>query len=520
MPFRGIDVRIAMVSRRVLAPSDLGSHQNVRVSHTRGFTWAARVLAFGVALFVVFVGWAISTPVGSAPDDDYHLSSTWCAQGGRDGLCEIDPADSMSRKLPENIFQAHACYAFRGEVDASCADLLTDIVLVSTNRVNQTAGLYPGGFYEAMGLFVGTDVDRSVLMMRLFNAALAVLLLVGGLLLAPRGIARSLAIATMIVYVPMGLFIVPSTNPSSWALTGIASLWVFGLSLMLMNTWRRRRTWVLAAGAVVGALMAMSARLDAAVYVGVTSVIVAVIVGWRQVLRQWKGGALLAFLSVAGLWVFITTDPPVSPGGEALGTSERGVGLFLTNLVNAPVYLQQVLGGPLGWYDVNLPTWVPITGILLVGMVVYRQLAQGPSRVLAASTLAFAAVFAVPIAFLQLGGLVVGELVQPRYFLPLMFVFVATAGLGVRVRRFYPWPRAVILVMTPLLTVSAVLSYWYTAHRFAAGSTQGLFDRDLVIGWSGLTGLPWGAVVALTIAGTVAMYSVGVGFLVSRVEPK
>ena len=502
-----------MVSRRVLTSSDPGSHQNVRVSQRIEVSWTGRVLAFAAALFVVLVGWAISTPVGSSPDDDYHLSSTWCALGEREGVCEQDPADVGARLVPENVARAYACYSFRSDVDASCADVLTDVVMVSTTRVNETAGQYPGGFYEVMGVFVGTDTDRSVLLMRLFNAGVAVLLLVGGLLLAPRGIARSAAAATMIVYVPIGLFIVPSTNPSSWAITGIASLWIFGLSLMLTDTWRQGRTWLLAAGATVGALMAMSARLDAAVYVGITVAVIAVIVGWRAVLRQWKGAALLGVLSLAGLWVFITTDPPVSPGGEALGTSERGIGLFLTNLVNAPVYLQQVVGGPLGWYDVNLPTWVPIIGTLVLGMVVYRRLAKGPSRVLAASALAFAAVLAVPIAFLQLGGLVVGELVQPRYFLPLMVVFVATAGLNVRVSRRYPWPRSATIVVVPLLALSAVLSYWYTAHRYAAGSTKGLFDRDLVIGWGGLTGLPWGAVVVVTVLATVTMYLVGSSFL-------
>lgn len=512
----GIRTTVAMVSRRVLATLDPGSHQNVRVSLGLGSAWTKRVLIFLGALFVTFSGWAVSTPVGSSPDDDYHLSSIWCAPGERQGVCQLDPADPRSRLLPESVFQAHACYAFKPDTNASCADLLTNIVLVSTTRVNQTAGLYPGGYYEVMGLFVGSDPDRSVLVMRLFNAVIAIALLGTGLLLAPRGIARSLGVATVIVYVPMGLFIVPSTNPSSWALTGIASVWVFGLSMMMMNTWRRRRTWLLAAGAVFGAALAMSARLDAAVYVGITAAVIAVIVGWRGVLRQWIGALVLVGVSLAGLWVFIATEPPVAPGGEALGTSDQNVGLLLTNIVNAPVYLQQVVGGPLGWYDVNLPTWVPMTGILIVGMVIYRQLAQGPSRVLAASVLAFAAVLAVPVAFLQLGGLVVGELVQPRYFLPLMLVFVATASVSPMIRRSAPWPRPVVLVIVPALTISAILSYWYTAHRYAAGSTQGLFDLDLEITWSGLTSLPWTGVVIVTVAATVVTYMAASGFFVSR----
>ena len=35
-------------------------------------------------------GWALSSPIGSSPDDDFHLPSIWCGQGFRDGLCEED----------------------------------------------------------------------------------------------------------------------------------------------------------------------------------------------------------------------------------------------------------------------------------------------------------------------------------------------------------------------------------------------------------------------------------------------
>ena len=506
-----------MVNTRGWSSSHSGSHQNVGVVTAPFSTWTGRVGVFVAAFTVVLVGWAVSTPVGSSPDDDYHLSSIWCAQGERAGLCEIYPQDAMSRLVPKNVFQAHACYAFDPMTNASCASELTG-VLVATTRVNETAQLYPNGYYRAMSIFSGHDPASSVVAIRLINIVIAAGALLGGLLLAPRGIARSSAIAVLVGYVPMGLYIVPSTNPSSWAITGIVTLWVFGLSLLLMNTWRRRRTWMLAAGSVLGAVLAMSARLDAAVYVGITVVVIFIIAGLRRIRQQWQGALVLVTLSVMGLVVFFTTEPPVAPGGEALGTSDRGIGLLLTNIVNAPVYLQQALGGPLGWYDINLPTWVPIVGTLALGFIIYRQLALGPSRVFSASIVAFAVVLAVPIAFLQLGGLVVGELVQPRYFLPLLIIFIATANLGSRIRTINPWPAPAALVLVFALTVSAVLSFWYTAHRYAAGLTRGLFDTKLVIDWSGLTSVPWIISVAITVVATIIMYAVGFRFFVA--EPR
>ena len=39
---------------------------------------------------VAFGSWALSSAVGSAPDDDYHLTSIWCSSFAGD-VCEVDP---------------------------------------------------------------------------------------------------------------------------------------------------------------------------------------------------------------------------------------------------------------------------------------------------------------------------------------------------------------------------------------------------------------------------------------------
>lgn len=459
-----------------------------------------------LGLLVVFLGWALITPVGSSPDDDYHLASIWCASGIEEGLCEIDDADPGSRLVPQDVAEAFRCYAFDPAQDASCAESLT-ADLVPTTRVNATAGLYPEWFYRSMGIFVGEDPQASVLSMRVVNSVLAASLLLAALLLAPRGIARGIATATLIAYVPIGLYIIPSTNPSSWAITGVATFWVFGISLLARKSGEAPwRVVALTLGAVVGAAMAMASRLDASAYLVVVTVIIVLTVGLQVAWDRKVSTGLLVVLSALGLFVYATTQPPVSPGGEALGTADQGIGLLLTNALNVVIYLQEAVGGPLGWYDIFLPTWVPIIGTLAIGFVIYRQLGFGRSRVLLASVFAFGAFLAVPLMFLQLSGLVVGELIQPRYLLPLLVVFIATASLGPDVTRGRPWPPLALIAIVAALAISALLALWYTAHRFAAGSDQGLFDLDLVLRWNGITGIPWVVVIIVTASATIGYF--------------
>jgi hypothetical protein len=350
--------------------------------------------------------------------------------------------------------------------------------------------------------------------MRSVNALIAVVMLFAALWLAPRGIARSIAVATLIAYVPIGLYIIPSTNPSSWALTGVVAFWTFGMSLMARSeSCERWRTSALATGAVIGALMAVASRLDSSVYLTVVVAVIFLAVGIGQARRRWLSALLLLALALMGLVSYVTTNPPVSPGGEALGDSEPGIGLLLTNSVNVLVYLQEAVGGPLGWYDIFMPTWVPIIGTLAIGFVIYRQLSFGLSRILLASAFGFVAFLLIPVAFLQLAGLDVGELIQPRYLLPVLVVFIATATLSPEDSHDGAWPRPVLLALMPALAVSALLAFWYTTHRYAAGSGQGLFDLDLVIEWAGLTGVPWLLVVLTTVTATVAFFATGYAIL-------
>ena len=472
---------------------------------SRGGAWA---IVLPIAFFVTLAGWALTSPVGSSPDDDYHLTSIWCAGGERDGVCEVDPANPTARLIPQSVGFAHECFAYDASITAACADDLRD-VLVSTERVNNTVGLYPTLFYRAMGTLVGPDEQRSVLLMRMLNAALAAGLLALALRVLTPAVRSAVVVVVLVVYVPLGLFIIPSTNPSSWTVTGITFLWAFGMALAQRTSWRSRRTWVLLAATVLSAGLAIGSRVDASAYVVVVIAVIGVLTGVRRLKEAWIASASLLTIAVVGLVQFATFGTPGSGPDDSMGANEPGPGLLLSNIVQLPVYLLGAVGGKaLGWNDTVVPPLVPVFGVLALGALVYRGSSAMSLRKVLASLLALGALVAVPLVFLQREGLGVGEVVQARYLLPLIVVLFATLSLAIPYGREtkpgLPLSRAFAWVLGIAMVVSGGLSLWVNAHRYASGSTRGLFDIDLDLEWTGITSLPLPLVVGLGVVATAA----------------
>ena len=473
-----------------------------------------------IAFLVMCSGWALTSPAGSSPDDDYHLSSIWCAQGVQAGVCEESAGDSMARLVPANVVRAADCFAFDPSINAGCT-LVTrgDATLVETTRVNATAGYYPDQYYRVMSVFVGPDVERSVLMMRLFNIAVAALLLALMLRVVPAGIRSAALIAVTVTFIPLGIFVVASTNPSGWTVVGLGLYWAFALSLLHRRDWRNRRTWLIAIGAVITALMAVASRVDAAMYLVVASAAVVILTGPTRLRRAPISVAVVGILALLGAAAYLLAGTPGSGvDGQTIGTAKAGLGLLLTNMAYLPVLFQGVVGGwALGWNDTVLPPLVPVVGTLAMGAIAYRGLSWMDRRKAIGTLLALGALMAVPLAFLQKEGLGVGEVVQPRYLLPLLGLLLATLSLGPAVGRPLPLAARPAWVLAIGLATSAVLAFWANAHRYFAGDGFGLFDPKVAPAWSSSTGLPLWLITAGTVVAMAAF--IAGAFATSCVEP-
>lgn len=467
-----------------------------------------RWLWLPIAFMLTCAGWAVASPVGSAPDDDYHLASIWCAAGEPD----CSPGDTPGTVLvPINVAQAADCYRYDNTISADCtAQMRSDSTRVAVSHVNQLEALYPTGYYSLMSLLVSDNVEASVTGMRMLNILIVGLLLALLLRTAPAGIAFATSTTLAVAFIPLGLFILGSTNPSGWATAGLLLFWGFASALLQRRTWRSRRTWLVTLGTLATAGMVLSSRVDAAAYLAVASVIVLILGGAKALQRRPTTALLVLTIGVVAAWTYLSFDTPGGGGGDAtLGSASRGLGLLLTNLVYLPVLLQGAVGGmPLGWNDTVMPPLVPIVGVLVLGGFIWAGLGRLWPAKAAAVTLSLMAWVLIPLWFLQKEGLGVGEVVQSRYLLPLLCVFLATVLLDRNRQRPLALPRNPTVIAAAALWVSASIAFWANVHRYSYGPDVGLFDLREAPVWLGSSGLH-PAVLAVLVTAVTGVWLAG-----------
>jgi hypothetical protein len=144
---------------------------------------------------------------------------------------------------------------------------------------------------------------------------------------------------------------------------------------------------------------------------------------------------------------------------------------------------------------------------VVVGALLYRGLQEPTARKLVAAALAAGALVAVPIVFLQSQRLGVGEVVQPRYLLPLLTLLVGVVSLGPRLGRPLRLPVTPAILIAVGLTLSALLAFWANAHRYFAGNGFGLFDPKVEPAWSTSSGIPLLVIALITVIATALFVS-------------
>jgi hypothetical protein len=139
----------------------------------------------------------------------YHLTSSWCALGDRDGLCE-PTGEPGAREIPAQIAYSAICYAYDPDQSAACqagyeGSLPGD--LVYANRGN-CDGLYPPLFYAVTGTLASTSIEASAIAMRILSATIFVALTTALFLLLPTSRRPTLAWAWLLSTVPLGVLII------------------------------------------------------------------------------------------------------------------------------------------------------------------------------------------------------------------------------------------------------------------------------------------------------------------------
>lgn len=436
-----------------------------------------------VFVLLALAAWALASPIGSSPDDEFHLSSIWCGLGERPGLC--GPGSSINaRAVPAAAAHGGDCFVTKPQKSAACQEkVLSEPGLSSTKYVN-TTGLYPPVFYAVMSIFASPNVVVSALVMRVVNILLMIGMIAAVWVLVPRSWRTSMVIGWLVTCVPLGLFLIASNNPSAWAIISASTLWVALVGFFEMVGWRR---WTLAGVAVLAVLIGAGARADAALY-SVVAVIVAVCLTGRC---SWNYLRLLivpAVLIVVAFLLYMTAGQASSAaaGGLSAGRGSSplwGWPLLITNLLNMPSLWVGVFGSwPLGWFDTSLPSlvwFVTLTTFVALTVVGVRR--SGLGKMVAIVGL-MAALWLLPAFLLQTSHNEIGQGVQPRYLLPLIVMLAGVAlwrgrGVPFQLTRVQTW-----FLVIPL-TIANSVSLHFDIRRYVSGSGPFFFNLDSHVLW-------------------------------------
>ncbi len=409
--------------------------------------------------------WSLSSPVGATPDDDFHLASIWCGLGERPGLCENPDDDPVKRFVPAAVTDA-TCYAFHPDQSAACWHGEAD-GLVQVTRANAD-GLYPPVFYATMSVFASTNVAASVMAMKLFNCVVVVGLLTWTFFSLPRRLRPALIVPVAATAVPLGLFIYGSTNPSTWAFVSAAMVWI--VTLGALQTSGRRRI-VLSALVIVGVIIGAGARADSAVY-AVFGVLLALLLGWRA-RREQLGAVIVAGVAIALSVAFYLS---AWQGNSIVGglDSDRlplSGTQHLMNFLSAPSLWVGGLGAwGLGWLDTAMPAAVSVLATAVFWGAIFIGAQHANLRRGTAVALAIGAMWLVPVVLLAQSRMLVGELIQPRYIVPLMIITVGVASARADAER--AWRGLRLILAGSALAFANLVALHFNIQRYTTGSEQ------------------------------------------------
>lgn len=400
-------------------------------------------VATSLAAFVALAGWSFASPPGSSPDDGYHLSSIWCAQGIDQDHCRTVEGDDTMRAVPY-LVAAGTCFATDFTISGACQNGLRSPVPEVVTKAGNWGAAYPPYFYSFMSLFVSTRVPSAVLVMRLVGSVLAIALITALAALLPRRRRPLAAVPLVLTAVPLSMSVVASTNPSAWAVLGAGLLWPALYVAYEEVGWRRN---ALAAYAVVAAFIGSGGRADGCLFM-MMSVAVVLIMRVRHLRRSpvVTAAAAVSFVLAAAIFLSAGQSAAFAAGpGEGVPPGEATTSqLLLMNLAALPTLWLGIFGsGPLGrtgWLDTPFP---PMVSMLTIA-VWFALLLQGWRRMFPAKlvglVLVGAALVVQPMYLLMQARVVVGAYVQPRYLLPVVVIFtgltlLGTSGVAMRLGR-------------------------------------------------------------------------------------
>jgi hypothetical protein len=455
--------------------------------------------------------WLYASPPGSSPDDGYHLGSIWCAGGYEADRCIEIPgsADPDAALVPAALGQL-TCVAGDGRLSAACQnDLYARLDGQFAGTPANLSGVRATLYYRAANMLISDDLPAAIARIRVANAALVLVLVGLTAFLAAPDVRRAVLGAWLVASLPHGIFLVTSLNSTAWGLVGLGTMWANTLTaLRPAETWRRVSAAVLA---ITGATMGLGSRTEAAAHLGV--ILIAIFALWTTDIRRTRfarpsgrRSVLLASVLALSSIAFLTFILQQSAVGYLLRSGfglsngwdrlvQRGISNpALTLAAESPQLWTGALGTwSLGWLDTNMPSTVSVSATVAFSTLAAFGLIGASRGRSSAALIIFAAMVLLPVLSLLSVGLVVLESLQPRHYLPLLYVL-----LGLSLVRSPRQPDLVLsrgtrTALTTALTTGHAIALVINIRRYTTGLTEFLYidmNRPVEWWWGGLAPSP------------------------------
>ncbi len=413
----------------------------------------------------------MGSAVGGSPDEDYVLTSIWCGTEGNPPYCRKDPDRDHAMILPIMAAEPSLCFRQLGQdYSAKCQEGIYGQE-ISTDTYNR--GYYPDTYFKIEQFFVDSDVESSVVKMRLLNSFLAaVLIIVASAFVWKKD--SDVLLAWLSVVAPVAIYFVASVNTSSWTLIGTTSF-VFAFTGAFINR-KHPNVWVPAAAVALFALWFTNSSRYEGKYV--ILLLAAAILCSEFAPRSFKLTKKFVLIGSVGLpmiyfiynylsrfygQISVFNDPRVEVS-EGITTTANN--LLINNIITLPRFITGFFGSwGLGWFELELPSTVWLftfqAFLLVTGFALIKS-----SNI---HRLIFAALFTTMcIAILYINQKTfskVGNEIQPRYFLPFFLGIMIIAAANKTER----YPNSLIITVAILATISNSIALRDTIRRYTTG---------------------------------------------------
>ena len=437
--------------------------------------------AFALFFFsFIFLGsWAISNPVGSSPDEGSHLVGIWCTELNKSIKCNnFDGTAKFSSKLSGD----DSCYLHDADQSAECLQKQKEIY-------SDLTGFTKIKYYYFFSHFVSDNVNFSVILMRLFNVFIFSLCIVFSYLFLRQDIFIGTIFSFMIVGLPLGIYLATSISTSSWVILG-AIFFVPFLIEILSNL--RIRAIPLALLTIMLIYLYTSSRQDGILFIGI-SLISSVPIFIREVinlkylskLRENKIYYRIIWTTIIFIVVYAVYFLS-SEIGKRAGLGSYASTQAVTNWDIAYRFTSLISGAlgawGLGSLEVDMPDFVIISSIFIFFSVIFISLKQ--SVIETKLTLTIYSYFLIYVIwiFLYRSQLYVGQWLQPRYIIPIMFSLVSLSFVGIKQELFKLYiPQFKIIIF--LSTICFAFSLHTNLRRYTHGLDQLYLNLDKNIEW-------------------------------------